>query len=118
MRENRTRTCSRWLSTVRYDKIKLPTVALPQWVANASYRVPLEVDDADRNKFPESNQEADYLDIYALNNLAITTSYLNSGFAGKFIDIPMSFYLISILNATPAQMSAFKGNQNCHTSFR
>lgn len=50
-----------------------------------------------------------YLDVWALENLAITASHWNSGFGTKFIETPISFYLISYLNASSSQMAALKG---------
>jgi hypothetical protein len=50
-----------------------------------------------------------FLDIYAYQNFAITLSYFNSGFATKFIETPVTYYLIAQLNASSSQMAAFKG---------
>jgi hypothetical protein len=49
-----------------------------------------------------------FLDIYGPENYAITSSYFNSGFAAKFIDTPITYYLITQLNASSSHMSAFR----------
>ena len=61
------------------------------------------------NADSESKGEPDLLNIYGHENMAITASNWNLGFAIKFIEAPVSFYLIQYQNATSRQMTAFDG---------
>jgi hypothetical protein len=77
------------------------------------YETVAQDDDEDPGKrkqiYSDIYNRNDLLDIGNLKNLAITTSYFNSGFASKFIDTPVTYYLIAQKNATATQMSALKG---------
>lgn len=72
---------------------------------DASYQPPSPFPSPSDTKL---GSQSSFLDIYAPQNYAITSSYFNSGFANKFIDTPITYYLITQLNASSSQMSALR----------
>ena len=48
-----------------------------------------------------------YLNPFSMQNAALTLSFMNVGIAGYLLYVPVSYYLVNTLDASPAAFSAF-----------